>query len=189
MVQRLRGVGDEEANEKVKGLYNLQKRAFGIVLPPMRLYAYSPRIHEAVEKVFSALNGISGIRGPLRHLVAARVAKSSGCPFCTDFNSWLALKDGYSRDELRDALGDYKESDNLQTKAKLALEYADAVAAGNVADDFFQKIRQNFTEEELVELTFITSFEVCLSRFNRALGIESLGLVKELQGLNHSLDK
>ena len=73
------------------------------------------------------------------------------------------------------ALSDYRTSELFHKREKLALEYADRITLTNqdVEQSFFEELRAEFTEDEIVELTATIAWENCSSKFNRALRIES----------------
>ncbi len=60
----------------------------------------------------------------------------------------------------------------------MALEYADRITRTDldVSDEFFQRLKQFFSDDELVELTATIAWENCSSKFNRALRIPSQDL-------------
>lgn len=55
------------------------------------------------------------------------------------------------------------------------MEFADRITITDqdVSDSFFGELREEFTEDEIVELTATIAWENCSSKFNRALRIES----------------
>ena len=57
----------------------------------------------------------------------------------------------------------------------LCLEYADRMTELPVAvdDALFEKLRQQFSEAQLVELTAVIAWENFRTRFNHAFGLES----------------
>jgi alkylhydroperoxidase family enzyme len=58
-------------------------------------------------------------------------------------------------------------------RERAALAYADAiVAADEVEAELFAEVSRHFSEEEMIELTAIVTFEICAAKFNRALEIE-----------------
>jgi len=48
----------------------------------------------------------------------------------------------------------------------------------SASDELFARVRDHFSEEEIVELTEIIAWENASARFNRALGIKSQNLWK-----------
>ena len=76
------------------------------------------------------------------------------------------------------ALEDYATSAFYDEKERAALEYADAVTLSDrdIGDDLFERVREHFGDDALVELTAVIAWENSSSKFNRALRVPSQGL-------------
>ena len=74
-------------------------------------------------------------------------------------------------------MADYKRSQLFSELEKLTLEYADAMARTpvDVPDSLFARLRAQFNEAQLVELTATIAWENYRARFNHAFGIDSEG--------------
>ena len=83
-------------------------------------------------------------------------------------------------DEKIDALADYEESPLYTEAERAALSYADAmtVTGLDVSDELFARLRESYTDDQIVELTEAVAWENASSKFNRALRIPSQGLWK-----------
>jgi len=77
-------------------------------------------------------------------------------------------------------LGEYRTSPQFSETEKLTLEYADGMTQTPVvvSDVLFAKLREKFTEAQLVELTATIAWENYRARFDHALGIEAEGFTK-----------
>jgi alkylhydroperoxidase family enzyme len=78
-------------------------------------------------------------------------------------------------DEKIDALPDYATSPHYNDTERLALEYADrmTITGEDVTDEFFEKLRKVYDEDQIVELTAVIAWENSSSKFNRALRVPS----------------
>ncbi len=67
--------------------------------------------------------------------------------------------------------------DNVE---RLVLEYADAmtITGRDVSEELFARVRQQFDDDAIVELTEIVAWENASSKFNRALRVPSQRLWK-----------
>ena len=83
-------------------------------------------------------------------------------------------------DEKIDALPEYATSDLYTNEERVALELADCMTIPDreVSDDLFQRLRQFYSDDALVELTATIAWENASSKFNRALRVASQGLWK-----------
>ena len=79
-----------------------------------------------------------------------------------------------------EALHDYAESPLFSDAEKVALEYADAMTETrrDVSNELFARMRRNYDDDTIAELTMIIAWENASSRFNRAFRIPSQGFWK-----------
>ena len=79
-----------------------------------------------------------------------------------------------------EALGEYATSPLFSETEKLVLQYADAMTGApvEVSDALFAKLREKFTDAQLVELTSALAWENYRARFDHAFGVEAEGFTK-----------
>ena len=90
----------------------------------------------------------------LKYLVELKGAQMIGCEFCVDLGSQICRNSGFSDEELL-ALPRYRQSDLFTEREKLALDYTVAVMRTpvEVTDELFARMKEHFTDEQLVEIT------------------------------------
>lgn len=78
------------------------------------------------------------------------------------------------------ALPQYKSSALFSETERLVLEYADAMTQTpvEVPDTLFAKLREKFTDVQLVELTATLAWENYRARFDHAFGVEAEGFTQ-----------
>jgi alkylhydroperoxidase family enzyme len=71
----------------------------------------------------------------------------------------------------------WRESDVFSEAERVALEYAERVTYTDqsVDDALFARLKQHYTEPQLVELTAAIALENFRSKFNPTLGVEAQG--------------
>ncbi len=81
---------------------------------------------------------------------------------------------GMSDEELL-ALPSFRSSPHFSEPEKVALEYAEAMCTTpvDVPDELFARVKQHFSDNQIVELTASIAFENYRARFDHALGIGS----------------
>ena len=79
-----------------------------------------------------------------------------------------------TNDELRD-VANWEHSSLFSESEKVAIEYAEAMSLTpvRVSDELFERVRKNFSEDQIVELTASVAYENYRARFNHALAIKS----------------
>jgi alkylhydroperoxidase family enzyme len=90
-----------------------------------------------------------------------------------DVNSAVGRKAGLSHDKLHAVLSDNRTPFN-ETE-RLVIELADAITdtPANVSDDLYTRLRNQFSEEQLMQLGAQVAFENYRARWNRIFNVES----------------
>lgn len=88
----------------------------------------------------------------------------------------MGRKAGLSDTKLLAVLGDDRSGFN--DVERLVIELADAMAAtpSNISDDLYARLRNQFSEEQLLQLGAQIAFENYRARLNRVFDVESDGL-------------
>ncbi len=105
-------------------------------------------------------NKHSGLEPSLRELVKVRASQLNGCAYCIDMHTKDARAAGESEQRLY-ALDAWRETPFYSERERAALALTEAVtlvAEGHVPDEVYEQARQQFSDEELVNLimTIIT---------------------------------
>ena len=100
-----------------------------------------------------------------------------------DINAAGGSEAGASPDKI-DALAEFRTSELFSPAEKVALELADAATGlpHAVSDELFERLREHYSDAEIVELAYIVALENFRSRFNRTLRVEAQGLYCVLPG-------
>jgi alkylhydroperoxidase family enzyme len=75
------------------------------------------------------------------------------------------------------ALQDWQNSPLFAERERLALEYAEAMTRSDVGvtDALFSRVKSEFDDDAVIELTGLIAFQNMSSKFNAALGIAAQG--------------
>ena len=78
-------------------------------------------------------------------------------------------------------MANYWNNELFSDTEKLVLEYADAMTHTpvEVPDALFSKLREKFSEVQMVELTATLAWENYRARFDHAFGVEAEGFTKD----------
>jgi len=98
-----------------------------------------------------------GIEPKLKALVEIRISQINGCAFCVDQHSMEARSAGESQQRL-DSLVVWDESPFFTDRERVALDWAESVtlcAESGVPDEVYLEARNIFSEQELVDLTYL----------------------------------
>ena len=93
-----------------------------------------------------------------------------------DIRHAVGVKIGIPERKL-DALSSYGTSPAFSEREKAALEYAEQITRDDrdVSDACFARVREHFSEAEVVELTFIVGYQTFASKFAKGLQLAPQG--------------
>ena len=162
----------------LRPLFWLQRRRWGQVLLPALTWARVPSYYLALIHFYSAIERKrSPLEPGLRSLIQTRISQLDHCAFCVDINAMLAAERSHSMDKAL-AVGEWRTSALFSERERLALEYAEAVTEGTVTDELSRRVKVDFDEDGLVELTGLAAFQNMSAKFNAALDIPAQGFCR-----------
>ncbi|MFN2645073.1 MAG: carboxymuconolactone decarboxylase family protein [Burkholderiales bacterium] len=111
----------------------------------------------------------------LKEMCRIRISVAHRCGYCSSVRSHVARAEGLSEALVHEVLNDLS-SPRLSARERAALEYADLFKAGDDAidsDTVYERLRVNFSEEEIIELGMLCAQTVGVGRLVRSLNIMS----------------
>ncbi|OQP52693.1 carboxymuconolactone decarboxylase family protein [Niastella populi] len=128
-------------------------------------------VFEKGQRALKALNTLgaycqrSPVEQTLLNLVYYRVSQLNGCAFCLDMHSKDLLANGEKVQRLF-VLNAWREAPFYSDRERAALAWAEALTQlnGRVDDETYNEALQQFTEEELIDLTFAV---IAINSYNR----------------------
>lgn len=109
----------------------------------------------------------SPLEEKLLELVYFRVSQINGCAYCLDMHSKDARAHGETEQRLY-GMAAWRETPYFTDRERAALAWAEAVTACQVPDAIYSRVKEHFTDEELVDLTLAVSTINTWNRFNIA---------------------
>ena len=93
-----------------------------------------------------------------------------------DIRRAVGARAGIPSEKLDDLLR-YRQSDRFTPRERAALEYAERITRDDqeVSDACMARLREHFSEAEVVELTFIVGFQTFASKFAKAFHLVPQG--------------
>ena len=133
--------------------------------PRLKYGKLAPGAYKAMSALEDAIND-SGLERSLLDLVRLRASQINGCAYCIDMH-WKDLRAEDESEQRLYMLDAWRESPFYSERERAALEWTEAVTLvtqGHVSDDVYERVRQQFSEEELAKLTFAL---VAINGWNR----------------------
>nr|WP_302980521.1 carboxymuconolactone decarboxylase family protein [Plesiomonas shigelloides] len=164
----------------VRPLLWLQKRHYGEILNPARLWGRKPVLFYLVAGFFGFLDRKSSpLSAELRSLVCVRVSQLNDCAFCVDANG-LKLAQRCGCEEKALALSQWHDSDLFDEQEKSVFTYLEAmtITGRKVSAEMIAQLQTFFDEDTLIELTALIAFQNLSAKFNTALDVPAQGLCR-----------
>ncbi len=133
----------------------------------MRLNAY-----KLAAGGYQALNALddyannNSLEKPLLELVKLRASQINGCVYCIALHSKDGLEAGHSHEKLH-LVSAWRLAKGFSERERAALAWSEAVtlvANSQVPDEVYTQARAQFSEEELVDLTYAV---IAVNSWNR----------------------
>lgn len=102
-----------------------------------------------------------------------RIAQINRCEFCLD---WRTVRDGEKVPEwFMEEVRSWSGSQRLDRRARLAAEFAERFALDphGIDDELWDRLREDFTDEELVELAMSIGSWLTFGRLNHVFGLDT----------------
>jgi len=186
---RIAGVSVRQAGPYTKVVYFFTRRSLaqltGVepdnLIEPLEIYAHVPALLRGYAKLEQATAKLHRVDRRLHALAELKAATLTNCEYCIDMGSQISRRWGLSDEELL-ALPNYRSSALFNELDKLVLDYAVAISSTQVvvSDALFAKLRREYDDVQLVELTHHIALENMRGRFNHAFGIGAAGFSEGL---------
>ncbi|MDA0787423.1 MAG: carboxymuconolactone decarboxylase family protein [Proteobacteria bacterium] len=186
-------INPENAPDELKHFYEAVTGLVGRVPNAYRTMAHAPYL-AMLFLPFQAANQREwpGVRmsGKIKEMVIIKTSHINGCEYCYAHNTALGEAAGITHDQvIAMSSDDYLASDLFDERERAALEWAEHMTKNTAAsrDDVYDRLKAQFSDAEIVELTLICSMFNMINRFNDSLKltIENQAEVDKIRGTVH----
>ena len=171
---RVRDIPPEKVPADVRDVYLKFARGYGPFRNQVGVFAHVPSSVKHLMGMLLELREQKNV--PLRYIELAIVvvSKLNECHYCVAHHKPLLAVEGISSAGAERVL-DYQNHPELDAIDKLVVEYAIAVTTdwNRTRDQLFDRLRQHFSQAQIVELTWRTALCGAFNRFNDILQLET----------------
>lgn len=167
---------DKPSHPMTRFAFRRFERQFGKVATPLKvIYARKPGLLPLLMLITrTASRGIS-LEPELKLLVFNLVDSVNRCSFCDDYRRAMAVQRHIGLDKFA-ALAEFRTSELFGDRERAALAFAEEATRQDVSDETFDELRRQFTDTEIVELTWLIAIENYFNTMKKALHLGSDGL-------------
>jgi AhpD family alkylhydroperoxidase len=137
------------------------------------IWTLRPELGAMVERMIRGAYQESILPAEERELARMRIAEINDCVACADFRAPSLVVAGLAP-ELYANVSDYATYPGYTPRQRLAIEYAErfAIAHASLDDAFFARLREAFSDEEVLDLTLCAAVFLGLGRSLSVLGVD-----------------
>lgn len=170
---RIAPVPIESAPEGVKSVFDSFMAARGNVPNMFRTLALVPELVTTLEAHFAAVLKAGTVELKLKELVVVRVSQINNCGYCLASHTKISKQLG-ATDETLAALQCAVDSTEFTEREKAAIAFAERLTIDSlgVDDAMFARLKEHFTDSEIVELAAVAGLFNYFNRFNNALQVD-----------------
>jgi uncharacterized peroxidase-related enzyme len=170
---RVRDIAARELSPELARIYEEFAGSYGPFRNQVAVFAHVPAALRHLMPLLMELRTAATL--PKRYLELAIVAVSqvNACDYCVAHHKPFLAVEGVSSAGV-DQLLDYRDHPELDEVDRLVVEYAIAATErpNRIPEAMFARLRQKFTESQIVELTLRITLCGFFNKFNDALCIE-----------------
>lgn len=170
---RVSDVPPERVPEDVRDVYRRFASGYGPFRNQVGVFAHVPSSVRHLMAMLLELREQKNVPYRYIELAIVVVARLNECHYCVDHHKPLLVVEGISADGVDQAL-DYENHPEFDDIDKLVVEYTIAVTntPQRIRERMFERLRQHFSEAQIVELTMRIALCGFFNRFNDALMID-----------------
>jgi AhpD family alkylhydroperoxidase len=137
------------------------------------IWTLRPQLGAMVERMVHGAYEESILPPDERELARMRIAQINDCAACANFRAPSVLEAGVAP-ELYDNVASYATYPGYTPRQRLAIEYAERFATehASIDDTFFGRLRELFTDPEILDLTLCIAVFLGLGRALTVLGVD-----------------
>jgi len=154
----------EQVSESFREMYRRSEERGQEVLNVVKLLANCPQMGQEYFRFAGSVLRGENVPMKYRELATLRVGNLAGADYEFLHHTPLGLTAGLTRKQINE-IDTWSESTEFDEQERTVLRYTDEVARDNcVTDETFQKLREYFSEHDVVELAIVIGYFIMLCR-------------------------
>ena len=186
---RVRDIHINEVPEDVRPVYERYSNEYGPFLNQVKVFAHRPPALKHVMGLLLDLADESLLSKRYLEIALVAVSRLNECTYCVAHHAPRLVDQGLSPETVAGILE--PDCEGLDEVDRLVRDFAVEVTTNSqmMRDEIFDRLKQHFSEEQIVELTLRTALCGFFNRFNDALqiGMES-GVLEDMLSRGSTLD-
>ena len=173
MEPRIKPIEEPKGIFKKLMFYFLKKEFGKVIMPAKVIYSRYPKIGLLVKKLYEVEDSLKLVKESEKFLIQNFVANLNRCSFCMDISKKKSINKNIGLEKFSDLLN-FRSSEKYTEREKAVFEYLEEMTKNiEVSDKIYDNLRKHCSEEEIIEITYISASETYLNRLLKPLNIGS----------------
>lgn len=164
----------EQANPETLAFYDKAEGRFEMLLNIFKVFGHTPELGTVFTDLVMAILKDGELDWVTKELLILKATHRNQCQYCVVQHETLSKRLGISEEKIND-IGDdrYQHSPHFSDaeKALMDLTVQIGVDANRVSKDLWDRLKQHFSEPQIVEAVFTITVYIAVSKFGDALGV------------------
>ncbi|AHD03224.1 carboxymuconolactone decarboxylase family protein [Leisingera methylohalidivorans] len=176
-----------EAGHETRAFYDKARERLDVLLNALKVFGHHPEYGHVFTDTLLTILKDGVLPWKIKELLILKTTFENDCTYCLVQHERLAGKLGISASKIADLQGmKYETSEHFTDAERALLDFCRQLAQDSsaVSVDTWARIRQHWSDPEIVDAAYVTTFYVGVSKFISTLGIE---LEPEFSGLRPRL--
>jgi len=164
----------DNANAETLVFYDKAEARFEMLLNIFKVFGHTPELGTVFTDLIMAILKDGELDWLTKELLILKATHRNECQYCVVQHETLSKRLGISEEKIADIGADrYKDSPHFTEaeKALMDLTLQIGVDANNVSAELWGRLKQHFTEPQIVEAVFTITVYIAVSKFGDALGV------------------
>ena len=159
------------SSPELDGAFDVYRKALGFVPNSVLIMQRRPKMVIALAQLAASIwDPDSTVPTSFKRLLAFMASKAHGCQYCMAHTAGGALRLGVDQAKL-DQIWTYNTSELYSPSERVALDFALAAGAtpNDVNDALFARMREHWSDDDIVEITGVISLFGFMNRWNDSM--------------------
>jgi uncharacterized peroxidase-related enzyme len=172
-MSRLPTVDEAQLDPEIQSILAAGEEIMGFSANDALLMAHHPALLKAMLALVQAVYSPGRVPLALKKLVAVMTSAAAGCQYCEAHTQYGAMNEGVAAQKVA-AIWDYQNSELFTDAERAALDVARAAAfsPNETSDENFERLKQHYSTEQIIEIVGVISMFGFLNRWNSTLATD-----------------
>lgn len=164
----------EQADTATLTFYDKAEDRFEMLLNIFKVFGHTPELGTVFTDTIMAILKDSELDWITKELIILKATHRNECQYCVVQHETLSKRLGISEEKIAD-IGDdrYKTSLHFTDAEKTLMDFTVQIGvdANRIPKELWDRLREHFTEPQIVEAAFVITQYIAVSKFGDALGV------------------